>query len=133
VSSDLYAQDTNGRELPGTRGGEPRRELARGAPDTVATRAAIPFVLRPEDFRRGTERVTVTIRIYNVLQQLVAVVRAVDRPDGAAGGEYTTPGRYVAYWDGVDLHGRRVPSGIYYYRIHVDGRPTGVGKVLVRG
>jgi hypothetical protein len=107
------------------------------APDTLANRTAIPFVLRPEDFRSGTERVSVTIRIYNVLQQLVAVARAVDRPDRVAatvdGLEYTEPGRYVAYWDGLDRYGRRVPSGIYYYRIYVDGRPTGVGKLLVRG
>ena len=35
---------------------------------------------------------------------------------------YTEPGRKVAYWDGRDLRGRRVPSGVYYCELVVDGR-----------
>lgn len=72
----------------------------------------------------------VTIRIFNVLAQLVAVPQLQGGSAGAAGG---TPARnlilscgsYQAYWDGtVTGTGRDAAAGMYLYQIEVDGRPT---------
>ena len=35
--------------------------------------------------------------------------------------EYASPGRYVAYWDGTDMNGRQVASGIYLMQLTVNG------------
>jgi hypothetical protein len=57
----------------------------------------------------------VTMRIFNVLQQLVSYPTALSHPAGEGvpvqALEYTSPGRHEAFWDGHDLNGRPVASG----------------------
>jgi hypothetical protein len=43
--------------------------------------------------------------------------------------ESVVAGEHEAGWDGMDTRGERVPSGIYFYRLDVDGRLL-IGKVL---
>ena len=66
-----------------------------------------------------------TIRIYNILQQVVAVPTALRHPQGegvpVANLEYAGPGRFEAYWDGTDMNGRQVASGIYLMQLSVNG------------
>lgn len=38
--------------------------------------------------------------------------------------EYETPGDYEAYWDGRDLEGNQVASGIYLLVLEVNGRSS---------
>lgn len=72
----------------------------------------------------------VSLRIYNVLAQLVAipVLQASFGGSGAAGaqplnGLVLTCGDYVAYWDGRYLNTRReVASGVYLFELTVDGQ-----------
>jgi len=74
------------------------------------------------------EPVTVSIRIFNILQQYVAAPVAL----GFAGGEglpmmqleYTSPGRYEAYWDVRDRNGNQVASGVYFVQMLVNGQAT---------
>ena len=71
----------------------------------------------------------VTLRIYNVLYQHVATPILQGGAPGVAGGQplenvFLTCGEYTAYWDGKVLGSdREAASGIYSYRLEVNGRP----------
>ncbi|MEX2583501.1 MAG: hypothetical protein WD766_09510 [Gemmatimonadota bacterium] len=69
--------------------------------------------------------VVVTIRIYNILYQPIAIPEAIGHPRGRGtmvfNLEYPEPGRMIAYWDGRDTAGRPVPSGVYYLQMVVRG------------
>jgi hypothetical protein len=110
-------------------------QLEQNFPNPFNPVTKIPFILRDEAFRDGKQAV-VTIRVYNVLRQLVAVPTALDHPSGNATPvehlEYVTPGRHVAYWDGLDKDGRKVASGIYFVLMWVNGEQAPPLKVTVR-
>ena len=55
------------------------------------------------------------VRIYSVRGELVAVI---------GGGDYEA-GLHREVWRGLDRSGRDVPSGAYFGRLYVDGRPEG--------
>ncbi|MEW5919263.1 MAG: hypothetical protein AB1762_22870, partial [Gemmatimonadota bacterium] len=71
----------------------------------------------------------VSLRIYNLLTQLVGVPVLQGGSVGVAGGQplenlLLTCGQYTAYWDGKYKNtGREVASGIYLYRLEVNGKP----------
>jgi hypothetical protein len=81
----------------------------------------------------------VTIRIYNLLAQVVAVpVLLGSSSVGAAGDappvENLTVrcGTYRAFWDGKYINSsREAASGVYLFRLDVDGRVEWVRKGLV--
>jgi hypothetical protein len=89
-------------------------------PDTY-----IPFYLEEELFSDGEPRV-VSIRIMNMFRQLVAVPTAVGHPRGRGvpveNLRFTDAGRKVAYWDGRNMDGERVPSGIYFCELQIGDR-----------
>jgi hypothetical protein len=105
----VLAQGNTGAQSRGFRVEQNYPEPAN--PDTY-----IPFVLEEKLFADGEPRL-VTIRIVNMLGDLVAIPRAVGHPRGAnvpvLNLRYTEPGRKQAYWDGRDLNGRRVPTAVY--------------------
>ena len=78
----------------------------------------------------------VSLKIYNVLAQLVAVPVLQGGSSSVAGGQplsnvLLTCGQYTAYWDGKYLaNGREVASGVYMYRLEVDGKPI-IRKMIV--
>jgi hypothetical protein len=115
-------------------GRRPRVQLGQNYPNPFNPTTKIPFVLDEAWFENGGTAV-VTIRIYNPLQQLVAVPQAVDHP--TAGGalveklEYTAPGSYEAYWDGLDKNGRKVASTVYYVTLEVNGERAPPRKMVV--
>jgi hypothetical protein len=98
--------------------------LEQNYPNPFNPETRIPFVLSEELFVDGRAPV-VTIRIYNILQQVVAGPTALRHPLGegvaVAGLEYPAPGRYEAFWDGTDRNGRQVASGIYLMQLVVNG------------
>jgi hypothetical protein len=73
----------------------------------------------------------VSLKIFNLLTQLVAV------PVLQGGGQplenvFLTCGEYTAYWDGkVRGTGREAASGIYAYRLEVNGSPI-TRKMTIR-
>ncbi|HYL54282.1 MAG TPA: T9SS type A sorting domain-containing protein [Gemmatimonadales bacterium] len=93
----------------------------------------IPFKVSGELFLKG-HRPVVSLRIYNVLAQLVAIpiLRGTDKPlDSLALTCPTTLGcRYNAYWDGY-VAGKPAASGVYIYQLVIDGRRV-TKKIVVK-
>jgi len=42
------------------------------------------------------------------------------------------PGNHTVYWEGEDESGRKAPSGIYFYRMRVDGKAFTRKMVLIK-
>jgi len=109
--------------------GDPATEQTQGFvleqnyPNPVNPETFIPFILEESLFRNGDPAV-VTLRIYNILRQVVAIPEALDHPSGRRARlinmAFSQPGRTIAFWDGRDAAGRRVPSGVYYYELVVN-------------
>ena len=102
-------------------------ELLQNYPNPFNPTTTIPFRLNADLFRNG-HRPVVSLRIYNILAQLVAVpiLQSSGQPLNGIpldcldqSGGYCT---YSAYWDGNYLNtGREAASGIYVYQLVVDG------------
>ena len=102
----VSAQDTG-------RGSQTRQangfQLDQNYPNPFNPETTIPFTLGEELFVDGRAPV-VSVRIFNILSQLVAHPVALGHPSGAGVAvdqlEYPQPGRYEAFWDGTDQMGR---------------------------
>ncbi len=99
-------------------------QLEQNYPNPFNPETRIPFVLSEELFGDGRP-VVVSLRIFNLLQQLVASPVALGHPAGEGAQvqqlDYSQPGRYEAFWDGTDFSGRQVASGIYFMQLTVNG------------
>ncbi|UCD37160.1 MAG: T9SS type A sorting domain-containing protein [Fidelibacterota bacterium] len=63
----------------------------------------------------------VKLAVYNLLgQELRTLVT-----------DYLKPGTYKAVWNSLDNSGRKVPSGMYFYRLVVDNRVIGTHKMVL--
>ena len=101
-------------------------ELKQNYPNPFNPATTIPFTLNGDLFASG-HRPKVSLKIYNVLAQLVAV--PILQGTGEAVSELeltcsTSSGcTFNAYWDGKVLNtDREAASGIYIYQLIVDGR-----------
>src|SRR5690554_3838190 len=126
----LRAQ-TGGDEPPGRERGF---RLGQNYPNPFNPETKIPFYLEPALFEGGQKPV-VTIRIYNILQQLVAIPVALNHPEGNGVRVerlvYHSPGPAEAFWDGRDRNGNKVASGVYILRLEVSGRPPATIRMYV--
>jgi hypothetical protein len=114
----------------------PPAELKQNYPNPFNPATTIPFALHGDHFSGGRQPV-VSLKIYNVLGQLVAIPilqgsgQALnDLPltcaDASAGCTY------AAYWDGKVLGTEReAASGVYLYQLVVNGQRGGTRKMLV--
>ena len=125
------AQQQDGRER---RNGA---TLGQNYPNPFNPETHIPFSVgdAPTCSNPGKQH-RVSLAIYNVLSEIVAVPVLQGGTSGVAGGQplekLSVPcGDYVAYWDGkVQATGREAASGVYLYRLEVDGVPL-VKKMIV--
>jgi hypothetical protein len=93
--------------------------LGQNYPNPFNPETFIPFTLTCEG--SGGPRV-VSLRIYNVLAQLVAIPILQGTAEPLSNAKKECGKDYVAYWDGkVRGSGREAASGIYIYELVVDG------------
>lgn len=96
-------------------------ELGDHYPNPSPPAAVIPFTISPEVCRNGHQP-TVTLRIYNVLAQVVAVPVLLGPPTERLEKLRLPCGEFRATWDGRIQNGQReAPPGIYYNQLTVDG------------
>lgn len=103
--------------------------MGQNYPNPFNPESRIKFAVG-EDFPACTDRAKqyrVTLKVFNILAQLVAVPQLEGSAGGVAGGQQlenvSLPcGEYTAYWNGKYLgSSREVASGVYYWRINVNG------------
>ena len=124
-----------GQERPPAAGEQdPGFTLEQNYPNPFNPETRIPFELYESLFAEEGSA-TVSIRIYNILQQFVAAPVAVGFPGGEGLPmlqlEYSSPGQYEAYWDGRDRTGRQVASGVYFVQMVVNGREPVIRRMFV--
>lgn len=112
-------------------------ELGQNYPNPFNTETRIPFSIGDGAGCLDPSRLyRVSLRIYNVLAQPVAVPVLQGGTGNVAGGEVISSlslscNQYTAYWDGKDSRTQQeVASGVYLYRLEVDGKAV-VKKMLV--
>ena len=127
----LSPPGADGQDVAGDSGRDFR--LEQNDPDPANPDTFIPFTLEPSLFQGGDSAV-VSIRIFNLLNQQVAIAGAVtngrDASTPLSGLVYRAPGRKLAYWDGRDLNRRIVPAGVYYCQLIVNDRSQ-LRKIIV--
>ena len=115
------AQEGRGQTSPEETSGF---QLEQNYPNPFNPETRIPFLLGEDLFTSGRP-VVVSMRVYNLLQQPIAVPVALRHPLGERTPmvqlEYASPGRYEGFWDGRDFAGNQVASGPYFVQITVNG------------
>jgi hypothetical protein len=101
-------------------------ELKQNYPNPFNPATTIPFYMRADLFTTG-HRPKVSLKIYNVLAQLVAVPILQGTGEALNDLELNCANSvgcaFNAYWDGKVLNtDREAASGIYIYQLIVDGR-----------
>ena len=101
-------------------------ELRQNYPNPFNPATTLPFTLGGELFTNG-HRPKVSLRIYNVLAQLVAKPILQGTGEVLEDTELTCSNpsgcSFTCYWDGNVLNtGREAASGVYIYQLIVDGR-----------
>src|SRR6266480_1419001 len=105
----------------------PLVELKQNYPNPFNPATTIPFTLSGDLFANG-HRPKVSLRIYNVLAQLVATPILQGTGEELNDLELTcsspsTGCTFNAYWDGnVGKTDQEAASGVYIYQLIVDGR-----------
>lgn len=120
-----------------------RGVLGQNQPNPFSQETTIPFTVGDANCAAGTQHHVVTIRIYNILSQVVAIPLLVDStatdPPGAPTATRALTslalacGSYAARWDGRHAHNNReAAAGVYMYQLVIDGRPQGTKKMLLK-
>ena len=108
-------------------------DLQQNYPNPFNPETTIPFILHEGLFAEGRPTL-VSIHIFNRLLQLVASPVAVRHSSGEGAEliqlEYAQPGAYEAFWDGTDLSGRQVASGVYFTQMNVNGLPRKMARLF---
>lgn len=100
----------------------PTVELKEHYPNHFSPSTTIPFTIHPEVCLGGHQPV-VSLKIYNVLVQVVAVPTLLTEIRERLDGRRLHCGEHRAYWNGKFVDGKRdAGSGVYYYQLTVDGQ-----------
>jgi len=110
--------------------------LKQNYPNPFNPETRIPFTVGDEKCEDPGRQFKVSLRIYNILSQLVAIPVLQGGTGGVAGGVklvnvMLTCGDYVAYWNGkYDGTRNEVASGVYLYELRIDASSM-VRRMLV--
>ena len=116
-----------GAPRPGVAQGAPPGpgvQLGRNYPNPFNPETFIPFHVDEAVFVNGHKPV-VTLRVYNVLAQVVAIpiLQGSGQQLENVRLEWNGTGDYTAYWDGTVIgSGQPAASGVYVYQLVVDGK-----------
>jgi len=115
---------------------QPTIELKQNYPNPFNLATTIPFSLGADAFWNG-HRPVVSLKVYNVLAQLVAVpiLQGTGEPLENLALTCGSPQgcNYSAYWDGnVRNTGQQAASGVYIYQLVVDGRRFTKKMIVVK-
>lgn len=134
---EVVAQQSGTPQQPAPPRAKAAGGLGQNYPNPFNPETRIPFTVGDYPTCAEPSRPhQVTLRIYNLLAQLVAVPVLQGGAGNVAGGAAIenlalTCSQYTAYWDGKDRRsGREVASGIYLYRLEIDGKAI-VKKMIV--
>ncbi len=109
-------------------------QLHRNYPNPFNPETTIPFSL-DLSFWQGGKQPVVSLRIYNILAQLVAIpiLQGVGEPLVNVRLEWNGTGDYAAYWDGrVIGTDREAASGVYVYQLVVNGQAQSKKMTIVK-
>lgn len=120
-------------------------QLGQNFPNPFNPATVIPFTIGdpPTCAKDAGRQHRVSLRIYNILAQLVGIPILQGGGGGGATGA-TDSGRpvvnvtlscgsYTAFWNGNYMSStRQVPSGVYIYVIEFDGHTLGRKMILLR-
>jgi hypothetical protein len=121
----------NGRESDAEMG------LDQNYPNPVKSATRIPFTVGAKECTDQSKTYRVSLRIYDIFSKEVAAAVLTSGTGSATGGDALenlrlTCNKYTAYWDGKSKKtSQRVNSGIYFYRLEVNGRVL-TKKMLVK-
>jgi hypothetical protein len=133
----LWAAGVGARDARGqAQGPPPTVELKQNYPNPFNPATTIPFVLGGDAFANG-HRPRVSLKIYNVLAQLVAVPVLQGTGEPLDKLELTCPTStgcaFTAYWDGnVANSSGQAASGVYIYQLTVDAARFTKKMVIMR-
>jgi hypothetical protein len=139
LSTIGLAAGTSAQQLPtrptGRQASEFSLEQNYPNPFPRGSSTRIPIILGERLFGEGAP-VVVSLRVYNVLQQQVAIPTAIGHPAGEGAPvlelEYTQPGRHLALWDGRDQNGNQLVAGVYFVQLTVNGASLSRRAFLTR-
>jgi hypothetical protein len=113
-------------------------ELGQNSPNPFVSETRIPFTVGDYPACTDPSRIyQVSLRVYNILSQIVAVPVLQGGTGSVAGGAPVeglelSCGQYIGYWDAKNSKtGLDVGPGIYLYRLEIDKRP--ITKKMIRG
>ena len=132
VTDDLAAQATSPPQA------EAQFELGSNYPNPFNLDTRIPFTVGvPPQCEEHGRLYKVTLRVYNLLSQLVAIPLLQEGSGSVGTGQplenvLLPCDRYVAYWDGKTRDtAQPVARGVYLYMLEVDGKQQ-VKRMFVR-
>ena len=134
----LMVGDLRAQVVPSQPAPDAQVELGQNYPNPFNLDTRIPFSIgKPPQCEDPGRLYRVTMRIYNLLSQLVAVPVLHEGSGSAASGQplenvMLTCDRFVAYWDGKLQHSTQdAPRGIYLYQLEVDGKRHGARRMML--
>lgn len=146
IAAMLLPRPALGQRGDGPRARNPGVILGQNYPNPFSPDTRIPFTVGDAGGCKDPNRTyKVTLRIYNLLSQPIAVATLAEGGGGVATGQPVDNrplpcAQYVAYWDGqyqvlkdgkMVSTGQPVADGIYLYRLEVDGFVV-VRKMVVK-
>jgi hypothetical protein len=133
VPGQLFAQGQQSSKDPRT-----GSSLEQNYPNPFNPETRIPFRIGgyPNCVSQGRQY-RVSLRIFNVLAQQVAIPILQGGAPGVAGGQLLESlllpcGEYTGYWDGKLRNGREAASGIYGIRLEIEGSSPLMRKMTIR-
>lgn len=113
--------------------------LGQNYPNPFNPQTFIPFSVGDSPSCTDASKLhRVSLKIYNIISQLVAIPVVEGGGGAVSGGDKLDNvllpcGEYVAYWNGnVQSTGREAASGTYLYRLEVDGKAMAKKMISVK-